>query len=105
MPRKLSIGDFSCMTFLSVKALRHYQDAGLLTPAKVDETGYRFYELSSRYSACHSAITRRTQNARSTEWAWWYSESLNGKIRDERPGVLASLAMSSQHGCLQGPRR
>jgi DNA-binding transcriptional MerR regulator/effector-binding domain-containing protein len=45
--RKLSIGDFSRMTFLSVKALRHYQDAGLLTPAEIDrETGYRLYEVS-----------------------------------------------------------
>ncbi len=40
----LSIGDFSKMTYLSVKALRHYHDVGLLEPASVDEaTGYRFY--------------------------------------------------------------
>lgn len=35
------------MTFLSVKALRYYQDEGLLAPAEVDgETGYRFYDRS-----------------------------------------------------------
>lgn len=35
------------MTFLSVKALRYYQAAGLLRPAEVDsETGYRSYDLS-----------------------------------------------------------
>ena len=46
MSGKLSIGDFSRMTFLSIKALRHYQDAGLLMPADIDaRTGYRFYEL------------------------------------------------------------
>ncbi|GAA3803884.1 MerR family transcriptional regulator [Nocardioides panacisoli] len=40
----LSIGDFSRMTFLSVKALRHYHDVGLLVPARVDEhSGYRYY--------------------------------------------------------------
>jgi DNA-binding transcriptional MerR regulator/effector-binding domain-containing protein len=40
----LSIGDFSRMTYLSVKALRHYHDVGLLPPAHVDPaTGYRFY--------------------------------------------------------------
>lgn len=42
---KLSIGDFSRMTLLSVKALRHYHDVDLLEPASVDtETGYRTYE-------------------------------------------------------------
>lgn len=42
----VSIGDFSRMTFLSVKALRHYHDVGLLTPAEVDpDTGYRRYRL------------------------------------------------------------
>jgi DNA-binding transcriptional MerR regulator len=47
MALKLSIGDFSRMTFLSVKALRYYHDAGLLTPAEIDpDTGYRSYELS-----------------------------------------------------------
>lgn len=42
----LSIGDFSRMTFLSVKTLRHYHDVGLLDPAYVDESsGYRYYRL------------------------------------------------------------
>jgi DNA-binding transcriptional MerR regulator len=42
MPVKLSIGDFSRMTHLSVKALRHYHDLGLLEPADVNaQTGYR----------------------------------------------------------------
>jgi DNA-binding transcriptional MerR regulator len=42
----LNIGDFSRMTFLSVKTLRYYHDVGLLPPAEVDhETGYRRYEL------------------------------------------------------------
>ncbi len=41
----LTIGDFSRMTHLSVKALRHYHDVGLLEPAEVDRSsGYRFYE-------------------------------------------------------------
>lgn len=41
---RLSIGEFSKMTYLTVKALRHYHDVGLLEPAAVDPvTGYRFY--------------------------------------------------------------
>ena len=35
------------MTHLSIKALRHYHDVGLLEPAEIDPTsGYRFYEPS-----------------------------------------------------------
>jgi DNA-binding transcriptional MerR regulator len=42
----VSIGDFSRMTFLSVKALRHYHEVGLLPPAEIDpDTGYRRYGL------------------------------------------------------------
>lgn len=45
MQVRLAIGDFSRMTHLSVKALRHYHDVGLLTPAAIDPaSGYRFYE-------------------------------------------------------------
>ena len=45
MRTKLSIGDFSRMTYLSVKALRHYHDVGVLEPAEIDlSSGYRFYE-------------------------------------------------------------
>lgn len=40
----LTIGEFSKMTHLSVKALRHYHDVGLLEPAAVDNaSGYRHY--------------------------------------------------------------
>jgi DNA-binding transcriptional MerR regulator len=41
----ITIGDFSRMTHLSVKALRHYHDVGLLEPADVDrDSGYRLYD-------------------------------------------------------------
>lgn len=45
MPVRLSIGEFSRMTHLSVKALRHYHDVGLLAPAEVDRwSNYRYYQ-------------------------------------------------------------
>jgi DNA-binding transcriptional MerR regulator len=44
---QLSIGDFSRMTYLSIKALRHYHELGLLEPADVDpHTGYRSYDTT-----------------------------------------------------------
>jgi DNA-binding transcriptional MerR regulator/effector-binding domain-containing protein len=43
----LTIGEFSKMTYLSVKALRHYHDVGLLVPLEVDPgSGYRRYGAS-----------------------------------------------------------
>ncbi|SFN25840.1 DNA-binding transcriptional regulator, MerR family [Pseudonocardia ammonioxydans] len=40
----LSIGEFATVTHLSVKTLRHYHEAGLLTPERVDpHSGYRYY--------------------------------------------------------------
>jgi DNA-binding transcriptional MerR regulator/effector-binding domain-containing protein len=43
----LTIGEFSRLTHLTVKALRHYHDVGLLEPAGVDgSSGYRRYDTS-----------------------------------------------------------
>ncbi|HHW08666.1 MAG TPA: MerR family transcriptional regulator [Firmicutes bacterium] len=40
----LKIGDFSKLSLVSVKTLRHYDELGLLKPAFVDHfTGYRYY--------------------------------------------------------------
>jgi DNA-binding transcriptional MerR regulator len=42
----LTIGEFSRITHLSIKALRRYHQAGLLEPVQVDpQTGYRYYSL------------------------------------------------------------
>lgn len=46
MQLRLTIGDFSRMTQLSVKALRHYHEIGLLEPVAVDPVnGYRVYDV------------------------------------------------------------
>ena len=40
----MPIGRFARLTGLTVKALRHYDEVGLLRPASVDpESGYRLY--------------------------------------------------------------
>lgn len=47
MSAALSIGEFSKLTHLSIKALRHYHDAGLLVPVAIDpESRYRRYDAS-----------------------------------------------------------
>ena len=48
----LNIGEFSRMTHLSVKALRHYHDVGILEPAAIDPySGYRSYDARQVTSA------------------------------------------------------
>lgn len=43
----LKIGEFSTLTQISIKTLRHYDEIGLLKPMHVDvETGYRYYSAS-----------------------------------------------------------
>ncbi|MHB8691482.1 MAG: MerR family transcriptional regulator [Solirubrobacteraceae bacterium] len=44
MRPRVTIGDFSRATHLSVKTLRHYHEVGLLEPSEVDPgNGYRYY--------------------------------------------------------------
>jgi DNA-binding transcriptional MerR regulator len=48
----LSIGSFARLSGLTVKALRHYGDIGLLRPARVDAaSGYRYYALAQARDA------------------------------------------------------
>ncbi len=45
MRRMYKIGEFSRMTMLTVKALRYYDEIGLLVPAQIDSvSGYRLYD-------------------------------------------------------------
>jgi DNA-binding transcriptional MerR regulator len=58
----VTIGEFSRMTHLSVKALRHYHDVGILTPADVDGvSGYR------RYAATQVAAAQLIRRLRDLE--------------------------------------
>lgn len=57
---RLSIGEFSRLTWLSPKALRLYERRGLLLPDLVDEyTGYRYYRPSQAERARTIALLRR----------------------------------------------
>jgi DNA-binding transcriptional MerR regulator/effector-binding domain-containing protein len=55
----LPIGSFARRCRLSVKALRHYDDLGLLRPARVDvATGYRYYDRRQAPAAIAIALLR-----------------------------------------------
>ena len=60
MPRDLlPIGTFASRCRLSVKALRHYGELGLLRPAHVDlATGYRYYDRRQASAAIAIALLR-----------------------------------------------
>lgn len=48
----LKIGDFSKLSRISIRMLRHYDDIGLLKPEEVDGfTGYRYYDESQLLQA------------------------------------------------------
>lgn len=59
---QMSIGEFASRSRLSAKALRLYDELGLLAPARVDEdSGYRFYEPAQLGQARLIAALRQLQ--------------------------------------------
>jgi DNA-binding transcriptional MerR regulator len=62
MESLMSIGRFARLTGLTVKALRHYDELGLLRPAAVDpETGYRSYSSAELGRAEAIRLLRRLE--------------------------------------------
>ena len=66
----MPIGRFARLTGLTVKALRHYDEVGLLRPAAVDpDTGYRSYapdqfDVRRRSASCGASSSRSTTCSR-----------------------------------------
>jgi len=59
---ELSIGEFARRSRLSVKALRLYDELGVLVPARVDESsGYRYYEVTQLEAARLVAMMRQLE--------------------------------------------
>jgi hypothetical protein len=58
---RLSIGGFTLVSGLSITALRHYDEVGVLKPAFVDPiTGYRRYRFEQTYQGRLISILRRS---------------------------------------------
>jgi DNA-binding transcriptional MerR regulator len=59
---EVSIGEFSRQSRLSVKALRLYDELGVLVPARVDEaSGYRYYDIAQLEDARLVAMLRQLE--------------------------------------------
>lgn len=89
----LTIGRFADATGLTAKALRHYDEIGLLVPARVDpDNGYRFYDTAQ----VEDAVTIRRLRALELPL-------------DEIKGLLASGGMRFETGwqrtAIGSPRR
>jgi DNA-binding transcriptional MerR regulator len=57
---EVSIGEFARRSRLSVKALRLYDELGVLVPARVDEaSGYRYYDIAQLEAARLVAMLRQ----------------------------------------------
>ena len=64
MRTRVTIGDFSRASYLSVKTLRHYHEIGLLEPSEVDpDNGYRHYSEDQIPLAQHPPSQRPPRSA------------------------------------------
>ena len=94
--RLLSIGRFARLAGLSIGALRHYDEAGVLPPAEVDrETGYRRYRLDQLTTARAIAALRALDLSLPAIRALLEAAEPSGRaaiLRDERRRIEARSA-------------
>lgn len=87
----LNIGEFARTTGLTVKALRHYDEKDLLTPAQTDpDTGYRRYDIAQIRPAATLGVLRTmglsiTQAKRALDAA----DDRDALLEEHRRAVLA----------------
>jgi DNA-binding transcriptional MerR regulator len=89
----LSIGRFAFASGLTVKALRHYDEIGLLRPAHVDgSTGYRYYDPAQLRDAVAIRRLRRLEVPLDEIGALVEAdgETLRARLAEHRARVAAS---------------
>lgn len=73
----LRIGDFSKLSRISIRMLRHYDEIGLLHPDSVDDfTGYRYY------SEAQLPLAGRIQTLKSLGFGLSLIKEIIGKYED-----------------------
>lgn len=108
MNTKIAIGDFSRMTHLTIKTLRHYHEVGLLVPVEIDSfTGYRYYapsqlptaqvirrfrELGMPVDDVRAMLGTSDPTARST-LILGHLDRLESQLRDTQAAVVALRAL------------
>lgn len=98
------IGMFSRMNHVTVKALRHYDEIGLLKPSYVDKwNGYRYY-TSKQLPDLHQIIALRDmgfslEEIRQVQEGMPESELLNRKKREILNEIAEKTAMLSRVEC------
>jgi DNA-binding transcriptional MerR regulator len=105
----LPIGRFAAITRLSVKTLRHYDEAGLLRPALVDAgTGYRYYAAAQAVDAERirllralevpleeiGAILRESRAEAIRERLDSHRERLEARVEEDRRRIATLLRLS-----------
>ena len=95
----MPIGRFSNACRLSVKALRHYDDVGLLKPTYVDaDTGYRYYAMEQARDAVMIAMLRSLDIPLETIRALLHADrdSLRRLLEAERSRIANEVARQQQ---------
>lgn len=100
MESLLSIGAFSRLAQISVKALRFYDSSGLLSPATVDEqTGYRYY-TEAQLPLANTVVTLRSTGISIAEiqsaLAADTSSDLSGLLRKQLDVLMRKRAVLDQ---------
>ena len=55
----LKIGEFSKASKITIKALRFYDEKNLFKPMKIDENGYRYYDITQLDTLLHIVNYRK----------------------------------------------
>ena len=95
----MPIGRFSNACRLSVKALRHYDDVGLLKPAFVDaDTGYRYYGTEQARDAVLIAMLRSLDMPLATIRSLLHADTdvLRRLLEAERRRIANEIAKQQQ---------
>lgn len=93
----LKIGEFSKLSRISIRMLRHYDDIGLLTPETVDSfTGYRYYSeaqlpLANRITALKDMGFRLCEIPELLR-CWGNQSALTLRLLEQRTAALAAEA-------------
>jgi hypothetical protein len=92
------IGDFSRLSLVSVKALRYYDELGLLKPARVDEfTGYRYYSASQ--------LTRLNRILAMKDMGCLWSRLLSSWTRSRPRTRYGGCSGSNRSNCVSNSKR